>query len=220
MPSTGLYCFGSYKVAPNVTYNCSFGLVSFNYSSLFFTDKGNSNISVRGAPTETVPELVGTINCNDSVFSAGATFSGSCNEIYMLSGKFDSDTTWHATLKVTFIGNNCLDCVNQTFTITGTTNHISDIRENNLPNEYKLFQNYPNPFNPSTTIKYSITELGKVKLSLINLLGEVVSTLINDEKNAGNHLVELDASKLTSGVYFYQLKTREYSAVRKMILLK
>jgi hypothetical protein len=90
----------------------------------------------------------------------------------------------------------------------------------NTPLAFNLAQNYPNPFNPSTTIKYSIPELSKVKLTLFNLLGEEVTTLVNEEKIAGNYTVEFNASALPSGVYFYQLRAGEYTAVKKMLLLK
>ena len=86
--------------------------------------------------------------------------------------------------------------------------------------EYNLDQNYPNPFNPYTKIKYSIPEMSKVSLTLFNLLGEEVTTLVNEEKTAGNYTVEFIASSLPSGVYFYQLKAGEYTSVKKMILLK
>ena len=90
----------------------------------------------------------------------------------------------------------------------------------NSPQVFNLEQNYPNPFNPSTTIKYSIPKTSNVKLTLFNLLGEEVTTLVNEEKNAGNYTVEFNASSLPSGVYFYQLKARDFIQTRKMILIK
>ena len=90
----------------------------------------------------------------------------------------------------------------------------------NIPLAFNLYQNYPNPFNPRTTIKYSIPELSKVKLTLFNLLGEEVTTLVNEEKNAGNYSVEFNAATLPSGVYFYQLKAGEFISSKKMVLMK
>ena len=87
-------------------------------------------------------------------------------------------------------------------------------------NSYLLEQNYPNPFNPITTIKFSVPKTSKVKLTLFNLLGEEVATLVNEEKNAGNYTVEFNATNLPSGVYFYQLKAGELISTKKMILLK
>ncbi len=89
-----------------------------------------------------------------------------------------------------------------------------------VPDKYELSQNYPNPFNPSTKIKYSITEPGKVKLTLFNLLGEEVTTLVNEEKPAGNYSIDFNAANLPSGVYFYQLRVGNFVQSRKMILLK
>jgi hypothetical protein len=88
------------------------------------------------------------------------------------------------------------------------------------PFTFSLGQNYPNPFNPSTTIKYSIPKENKVKLTLFNLLSEEVTTLVNEEKKAGNYSVEFIAAALPSGVYFYQLKAGNYVDTKKMILLK
>ena len=89
-----------------------------------------------------------------------------------------------------------------------------------IPNEYKLGQNYPNPFNPITVIDYSIPQTTYVELKVINLLGQEVITLVSEEKSAGSYKVNIDASRLSSGVYFYQLRTGNYIATKKMILLK
>jgi hypothetical protein len=85
---------------------------------------------------------------------------------------------------------------------------------------YLLEQNFPNPFNPLTTIGYGIKEKGNVKMTVVNAIGEEVAVLVNEEKEAGYHTVEFNASTLPSGIYFYQLKAGEYTAVRKMILIK
>ena len=89
-----------------------------------------------------------------------------------------------------------------------------------LPTVYSLYQNFPNPFNPSTTIKYSIPNEGRVSLIVFNLLGEEVTTLVNEEQSAGNYKVEFNISSLPSGVYFYQLKAGDYTNTKKMILLR
>jgi hypothetical protein len=88
------------------------------------------------------------------------------------------------------------------------------------PSVYSLEQNYPNPFNPSTKINFSIAEGGLVKLSVYNLLGQEVMNLLNENKEAGNHSVEFNASSLTSGVYFYKIETLQFTQTRKMILSK
>jgi hypothetical protein len=98
---------------------------------------------------------------------------------------------------------------------------------NNIPNQILLYQNYPNPFNPSTKIQYSIpaVETGHdpslhVVLKVFDILGREVATLVNEEKPAGNYEVSFDASKLSSGVYFYKLQTGSNIQTKKMILLR
>ncbi len=91
---------------------------------------------------------------------------------------------------------------------------------------FYLMQNYPNPFNPTTTIRYSIpVETGHAPslhttLKVYDVLGKEVTTLVNEEKSAGNYEVEFSASTLPSGIYFYKLQAGNFSSVKKMILLK
>jgi hypothetical protein len=88
------------------------------------------------------------------------------------------------------------------------------------PNGYILSQNYPNPFNPSTTIHFNIAEKGNVSLKVYDIIGNEVAELVNSEKEAGNYDVSFDASKLSSGVYFYELRTAGFTQSKKMILMK
>ncbi|MBP9119980.1 MAG: T9SS type A sorting domain-containing protein [Ignavibacterium sp.] len=92
--------------------------------------------------------------------------------------------------------------------------------ENLLPSEYHLEQNYPNPFNPTTKIRYSIPEYSSVTLKVFNLLGEEIETLFNGEQSAGVYEATFDASKLSSGIYFYALQTDNFSSSKKMILIR
>jgi hypothetical protein len=89
-----------------------------------------------------------------------------------------------------------------------------------LPLEYSLEQNYPNPFNPSTTIKYSIPEDGFVKLAVYNMLGEEVAAIINTTQKAGRYEVNFNASKLSSGVYVYRIEAANFTASKKLMLMK
>src|SRR5690606_11187773 len=91
---------------------------------------------------------------------------------------------------------------------------------NNLPTEYAIEQNYPNPFNPSTEIRYQLPENAHVKIEVYDILGSLVSTLINEEMEAGYHSITFNAGSLSSGVYFYQIKSSEFTATKKLILLK
>ena len=88
------------------------------------------------------------------------------------------------------------------------------------PLAYKLSQNYPNPFNPSTRIAYDVAKSGDVRLSVYNLLGQEVSTLVDGYQSAGRHTVIFDASHMASGTYFYILRSDGNVITKKMVLLK
>ncbi len=85
---------------------------------------------------------------------------------------------------------------------------------------FHLDQNYPNPFNPITSISYRVSSAGMVSLKVYNILGKEVASLVNEYKPEGSYTVEFDGSNLASGVYLYRMHAGEYSAVRKMLLVK
>jgi hypothetical protein len=89
-----------------------------------------------------------------------------------------------------------------------------------LPSGYTLSQNYPNPFNPTTTIEFSMPQSGFASLRVYDLLGREIATLLNEEKPAGSFRATFDASHLTSGTYYYVLKAGNFTATRKMVLVK
>jgi hypothetical protein len=89
-----------------------------------------------------------------------------------------------------------------------------------LVKSYSLEQNYPNPFNPSTTLRFTLPQAGNVNLSVYNLLGEKVAEVLNQEMTSGSFEVSFDGSNLSSGVYFYTIKTNNFTASKKMILMK
>ena len=81
-------------------------------------------------------------------------------------------------------------------------------------------QNYPNPFNPSTTIAFNLPEQGLVNLSVYNLLGEKVATIVNEMMESGSHNYEFNASGLASGIYLIKMTSGNFSDVIKINLLK
>ncbi len=85
---------------------------------------------------------------------------------------------------------------------------------------YDLAQNYPNPFNPSTTIKYQIPNAGNVTLKVYDILGREVTTLVDEFKNEGRYEVNFNAGKLASGVYIYTIKSNDFTASKKLMLVK
>ena len=103
-----------------------------------------------------------------------------------------------------------------------TTGGVIWVKEDRagVPQGFLLEQNYPNPFNPSTAIVYDLPAKGKVTLTVYNLLGQEVATLVNQEQNAGRYRVDFSAPQLASGVYFYRLATASFTDLKKMMLLR
>ena len=102
----------------------------------------------------------------------------------------------------------------------GSNKYSDEIKIVVFPGEFVLEQNYPNPFNPNTVISYRLPVNSNVTLKVYDILGNEVVILVNEEKQPGVYEVEFDASNLSSGIYFYQLKADGFVQTRKMILLR
>ncbi len=89
-----------------------------------------------------------------------------------------------------------------------------------MPTRYMLAQSYPNPFNPTTIISYELPVNGHATLKVFDVLGGEVITLVNEEKAAGRYSATFNAARLSSGIYFYELKSQNFKAVKKMLLVK
>ncbi len=98
---------------------------------------------------------------------------------------------------------------------------VTGVHEKPLPTEFSINQNYPNPFNPTTKIEYAVPKQSQVRIEVYNLLGQRVTTLVNDVKSAGYHTVEFNATGISSGLYFYRMTTAgTQTFLKKMILTK
>ena len=114
------------------------------------------------------------------------------------------------------------------FVFASNDSLTTSVEENELTlKNFKLYQNYPNPFNPATKIKYSIPNVAEAtlrplhtKLKVYDILGREVKTLVNGEKQSGAYEVEFDASRLSSGIYFYKITAGNFSEIKKLVLLK
>lgn len=96
-----------------------------------------------------------------------------------------------------------------------------DVDENrNLTDKFELLQNYPNPFNPVTNIQYSLKNRQFVSLKVYDMLGKVIDVLVNEEKPSGIYEIKFQSDNLAAGIYFYQLKSGEFSSTKKMVILK
>ncbi|MBN1967851.1 MAG: T9SS type A sorting domain-containing protein [Candidatus Delongbacteria bacterium] len=112
-------------------------------------------------------------------------------------------------------GSDCAWIDNITFPLP-----VVSITDTLIPAEISISQNYPNPFNPETIINFSVPSTNDVKISVFNSNGQFVSELVNNKFNRGNYSTKFDGSKLTSGVYYYQLTSGSKIITRKMMLIK
>jgi len=132
------------------------------------------------------------------------------------------DTSMECIIRISYEDDSSIFDVSDTTFFIGNPTSVNDYASNILPDKYDLHQNYPNPFNPSTKISYQLPKVSNVTLKILNLLGEEVVTLVNNEyQNAGTYSsLFIVNSSLPSGVYFYQLKSGNFVESKKMILLK
>ncbi len=99
--------------------------------------------------------------------------------------------------------------------------YITEVKQITLkPEQFKLYNAYPNPFNPSTTIKYEIPKESNVTIKIFDVMGRDVTTLLNTEQKAGEHEIEWNAKNFSSGIYFYQIRAKEFVSTKKMLLVK
>ena len=101
------------------------------------------------------------------------------------------------------------------------TDVLEDFEQvSSLPTTFSLSQNYPNPFNPTTTIVFALPRRSQVNMTLYNILGQTVATLVDEELSAGEYEVTLNGNDLSSGVYFYRMIAGEFVQGKKLVLLK
>jgi len=213
---------------------------SFNLKDIHFTDGNTGFVSGNGGT------LIKTTNAGSTWTTVSTGVSNSLNSIDfrnstgMIVGNSgtilistNSGTSWLLQNGITEINLNGVSMPSDNiWYITGdsatvlrttTSGNLTGINYSNffnIPDKFTLSQNYPNPFNPATKIKFDIKEPGLVKLTVYDLLGRAVATLLNENLTAGSYEKGFDGSKLTSGVYFYKLEAGDYTEVRKMTLVK
>ncbi len=193
----------------------NYGIVFRNGIVNYFEDNGNQNMTFKDTiGTYVSGEMINftlTFNNDGTLTVQGNNFSGTFtpttviqNAKWIIASK-DSRQSQGFYLK-------SIDGIQ----ITTIANEIGDLTIKN----YSLSQNYPNPFNPITKIKYAVPQLTKVQISVFDFLGREVVTLVNQDQSTGNYTIDFDASYLSSGIYFYQLKAGGFIETKKMLLLK
>ncbi len=168
---------------------------------------------------------VGLIKNGTSV-GAGIFFSATPRTVYtefVVNITYISGNTPDTATVYIIIANTPRVHLGSTFTVDDLSfGSASDVKELgiNTPVSFALEQNFPNPFNPTTKIQFQIAEPRFVTLKVYNLLGEEVATLVNEQLPGGTYRAEFDAGNLPTGTYIYRLQAGEYSAVKKMIVVK
>ena len=158
-------------------------------------------------PAGLPPTLAGTFSTNGYI--------GEYSDVICVQDSF----TWEYVNDTA--GDGLLELGGLWFTSSGES--FEDLRmagTNVLPVAYSIHQSYPNPFNPTSTISFSLPEAGKITLSVYDVSGRLITTLVDGYRSAGVHDVTFDASDLASGIYLYRLEAGEFNATGKMVLMK
>jgi hypothetical protein len=204
------------------------------------TNSANNGIIDLDSETKIVP---------DSLYNVTVVYNGSDFELY-LNGNLDSFSTWSGSILATTVpmtfgqmlpsDNNynfrgVLDDIRiynyalslaEIESLAGLTTAVKNSKNASVPLSNSLMQNYPNPFNPSTTIKWQVAKSSCVSLKIYDILGNEVTTLVNEFQAAGSHAVSFDAEQagirkqLASGIYFSELKIGTETFYKKMVYLK
>ena len=177
----------------------------FYHTSVVYTEN-RMEIYINGQP-ESSTTWSGAILQTSIDFMIGQVLPGNSN--YNFKGVIDDVSIYNYALSSTEIA----EIYNQIARVEAMT-------ENDIPQSYYLAQNYPNPFNPVTVINYQLPLTNDVEISVFNILGEKIVTLLSATQEAGYHSVQWNASNFSSGVYYYQLQAGDFVDVRKMILIK
>lgn len=156
-----------------------------------------------------------------NIISGGGVQNIAPNQSYDLTIQFSpasSDTTAVLSINSGEIGS-----LSTIYLVGHNYNSVVDADENEhiiSPDDFALYQNYPNPFNPSTTIQYQVSSIAHATLKVYDVLGKEVTTLVNEVKSPGVYYVQFTINNLSSGIYYYQLKSGSFIQTKKMILLK
>ncbi|MBC8489834.1 MAG: T9SS type A sorting domain-containing protein, partial [Bacteroidetes bacterium] len=153
----------------------------------------------------------------DETFSEVDVFvEGLIDTSFVLTEGLDDNNQYY--WKIEAIDTDSLLTSSEVFSFVVGTLSIDDLQ--GIPTEYSLSQNYPNPFNPTTTISYQLPRSSFVKLTIYDISGRSIQTLIDEKKNAGYYTVEWNAKNVCSGVYFYRIEAGNFVAGKKGLLVK
>ncbi len=212
----------------NYGYNFNINTVSLYY---VFLQPATDRITILTPNGESLSLISLAAYQVSEVSTAGLIIEGWSNSSLKYSNSFSKITLWKVlTLNYNNINkivikldssasSSLTDYDFDNFTFKSNITSVN-LDSNLIPQKYRLSQNFPNPFNPSTKIYYSLPKSNLVTITVFNILGEKVKTLVNEYQNVGNYYVEFKADGIASGIYFYRLQSGDYVSIKKMILLK
>jgi Secretion system C-terminal sorting domain len=160
------------------------------------------------------------------IMGGGTMFSQSVEWSFSPSGfgfSQSASTTLISSVGEPFVGFSQIGCASvRSGSLFGNIAIVIGMTENKsqMPLDYTLYQNYPNPFNLSTTVRYDLPRATFVTLTIFDVLGRQISTIVEGEKPAGAYQVNVYVPNLSSGVYFYRLQARDYVKTKKFVLLR
>ncbi|GJQ62393.1 MAG: hypothetical protein SCALA702_14460 [Melioribacteraceae bacterium] len=211
---------------PDFEDEANFDLRLKSTSHAYFSGENNAHLGDLNnavVATPSVSPLNVTVVGNGSVtFSperTGLTFvTGTAVTLTAVADSGNSFVSWSGDITVTTpTANITVDGIKN---VVATFDVGTAVEDEIVVNEFKLSQNYPNPFNPSTLINFSLAEEGFTTLKVYDILGKEVAVLVNNNMTAGSHSVVVDGSNFSSGIYFYQIQSGDFTATKKMMLVK
>jgi len=203
---------------PSFETNYPFGLLnkSLNYDETFLEDLVIKNIIIMRGTADTLRDS--NLNTSKEADEQGTNRYARAATYYGFAAKIALKNNWKL-IDVEYVGHEyaLMAKAAQEFLLNPT--NISNQSQSNF-NNYYLGQNYPNPFNPTTNIEFNIQNCEFVSLKVYDIIGSEVATLVNENKTSGIHNVTFDAANLASGIYFYKLQAGNFTAIKKLMLLK
>lgn len=203
----------------------------------FTADKGVFTLPINVKNTSGVKSVYSEIQLGNAVEFTGV--NGKLPEGWVMTSNFENGTLKIAMAGLTPLTDGSIAFVNLSLkdkeasvSVQGSTimndqiaGALNAVKVKEIPSEFSLSQNYPNPFNPTTSIKYAISENARVTLTIYNVLGQVVRTLVNAEQESGYYTVRWDGTndfggKVSSGIYIYRISAGSFTSTVKMNLLK
>ncbi len=204
-----------------INYNTGYIGTSYGYA-------GNGVLKTTNGGINWIPSLTGTGISDINFLNERTGFAINASEVYKTT---NGGNNWYRLRTCSSNGNRMMHfsdsltgwIIGYNGMIIKTTNGGESVTFEppvEIPTSFYLFQNYPNPFNPVTTIRYGLPKDLSVKIKIFDILGSLVTQLVNENQTAGNYSVNFNGSAYASGVYFYTIETPEFTQSKKMVLLK